>query len=300
MKKRHFQWFVADWCHRQFGAKLGSAELVQMCKALGAGLGLVDENKQDMIQAAGVPLTCVLPPMEPDPDGTQFAPFVPGFNDPKHGDRVFTAVDKALNQAAGAKIPFVIVFSGMGTGEDRDTQFTRIVQGFTTPGPAGESLVSMARHLGVTLVMEALNTRGEESTWRGHPGYLAHSTTELVEKVVQPVGNEAFRLAYDVYHSVMMGEDPVEMARKHGQYIAYIHVAGVMLQDSGHHLQNRGELTLAGQRVDYPAVFRALAEAGVPEGTHALLEYIPNKTQMAGVQSDLWAAIDLCESGISN
>ena len=43
---------------------------------------------------------------------------------------------------------------------------------------------------------------------------------------------------------------------------------------------------------------RALAEAGVPQDTHCLLEYIPNRAQMAEVQADLAAAIDLCESGI--
>ncbi|HLD32125.1 MAG TPA: hypothetical protein VJB10_00895, partial [Candidatus Peribacteraceae bacterium] len=95
MKKRHFQWFVADWCYRQFGAKLGTVGLAQMCKVLGTGLGLVDEDKQDMIQASRVPLTCILPAMGTGDDGAALAPFVPGFNDPKHRVRVFAAVDKA-------------------------------------------------------------------------------------------------------------------------------------------------------------------------------------------------------------
>lgn len=299
MANRHFQWFLADWCHRQFGAKLGIVGLAQVCKALGTGLGLVDEAKQDMIQASGVPLTCVLPPMEPDADGTQYAPFVPGFNDPKHQDRVYKAVDAAIDQAAKAKIPHVIVFSGMDTGEDRVGQFGRIVKAYTEPKVAGgESLITKAERLGVSLVMEALNTKGDPVTWRGHPGYLAQSTSELVQRVIEPVRSRSFRLCYDVYHSAMMGEDPVATVQQHAPHIGYIHVAGVMLADEGHHPQNRGELIIAGQRVDYPAVFRALVEGGVPQGTHCLLEYIPNKAQMAEVQADLEAAIALCESGI--
>lgn len=298
--KRYFKYAVPDWCNRLFGAKHETVGLIELAKKIDADLDLVDYDNWNTVQTAKVGLSCVLPVMGKDDQGEDYAPFVPGFNNPAHYDRVYGAVDEAIDKAAEAnpKVPFVLVFSGFDTGEDHDVQYQRIVEAYTKPKTdGGESLVAKAERLGVTLVIEMLNTLGEEETWKGHPGYLANDTTELVDKVIRPIGSKAFHLAFDVYHIVMMGEDPIAMADAHGDVIGYIHVAGVITQSEGHHPKNRGELTIEGQEVDYKAVMAKLASI-LPEGTYCLLEYIPTESDVATVQVNLEAAIDYCESGI--
>jgi len=289
---RHFRIALAEWCNSGFGAELDIAKQCVLAKRLDADLDLVPYDQWGAVKEAGVAMSCVLPDMGDMP------PFVPGFNDPAHCERVRGAISLALDRASEYDVPFVIVFTGMATKGDRDEQFRLIVEGFTKPGDGErESLVTKAERLGVTLIIEQLNTQGEEKTWRGHPGYLGTSVSELVEKVIVPIGSTHFRLAFDVYHVVMEGLDPLAMIEKHHGHIAYVHAAGVMRQEGGHHPKNRGELHLAGQVVDYPAVMAALAKY-VPEGTYCLLEYIPNEQDPAAVEANLAAAIQLCESKV--
>jgi len=298
LTKRHFIYTLPYWCHHDFGAKHGTKELIGLAKKVGADLDLVPFNQMDEVQNAGVRMSCVLPVMGQDKNGEDFPPFLPGFNNPEHHDRVYNAVDEAITKAAASDVPFVLVFSGYDTGGDRDEQFDLIVKGFTVPKEVGgESLVAKAVRLKVTLVVEMLNTAGDPETWKGHPGYLANNTAELVEKVIRPIGSDFFKLAFDVYHIVMMNEDPIEMIEKWGPYIGYIHVAGVMREGDGFAPTNRGELTLPGQVIDYPTIMAKLAGV-VPKGTYCCLEYIPTRSKLETVQADLQAAIDLLESGI--
>ncbi len=293
---RHFHYVITDWCNRLFGAKLDTEGLCSLAKATGTDLDLVGYDQWGAVHANGVKMGCVMPDMSIDSD--EMAPFVPGFNDPAHHDRVHNAIDAALDKASAAGVPFVIAFTGMDNGDDRNVQFQRIVDGFTKPhGDSQESLVKKAERLGITIVIEMLNVKGDEETWRGHPGYLGTSTDELVEKVIKPIGSKHLRLLFDLYHVTMMGEDVIEMIERHHEFIGYVHVAGVMLQDKGHHPRNRGELTIDGQVIDFPAAMSLLA-THLPKGTYVLLEYIPDPTDPQRVQQDLLEAIKLCESKV--
>lgn len=294
--QRYFQYALPDWCNRLFGAKHDTAGLCELAKFLDVDLDLVAYDQWSDVKKAEIGLSCVLPVMGAAPDGEDYLPFVPGFNDEKLTDQVRGALDEALDKASEGGVPFVLVFTGFDTGDTRDVQYERIVKGFTDDS-SGESLVAKAERLGVTFVIEMLNTEGDEETWRGHPGYLGNNTTELVEKVVRPIDSKNFRLAFDVYHVVMMGEDPLEMIEQHHDVIGYVHVAGVMTSDEGHHPENRGELNLDGQVIDYPPIMAALAQH-LPSGTYVLLEYIPNRITALGVRERLQQAIALCEQDI--
>jgi hydroxypyruvate isomerase len=71
---------------------------------------------------------------------------------------------------------------------------------------------------GVTLLLEPLNTRID------HPGMYLSSTSlglDLVERIDRP----EVRLLYDVYHSVVMGEEPAEVLHGRGDLVGHVHVA---------------------------------------------------------------------------
>lgn len=300
MRERFFDYAMPQWCQGAFGAQLGTQGLVGLSKALSTALDLVPTDQWPTVQAAGVTLSCVLPDMGrvKGPKSDPLPPFAPGFNSKKHKKRVYDALNKALDDAAAAGIKFIIVFAGMDTGEARDVQFQRIVEGFTLAhGGADESLIEKAERLGITFIMEMLNTVGDEATWKGHPGYLGNATAELVEKVVSVIDSPWFKLAFDVYHITMMGEDVFAMIERYHAYIAYVHIAGVMRQADGHHPQNRGEITLAGQVVDYGAVCAKLKQY-VPKGTYILFEWIPTTNEPAAVQAAIKMAIAICENEI--
>ncbi|OGJ67623.1 hypothetical protein A3B61_02070 [Candidatus Peribacteria bacterium RIFCSPLOWO2_01_FULL_53_10] len=249
---------------------------------------------------AGVRLSCVLPDMGVEgPESKPVAPFVPGFNNPETAERTYAAIDTALDRAAKAGIKYILVFTGFDTKEDRAIQCQRIVEGYTViRGSAQESLIKKAERLGITFVIEMLNTEGEEATWKGHPGYLGNNTAEIVANVIRPIGSKNFLLVFDVYHVRMMGEDLIEMIEKYHDVIGYVHVAGVVVQvGGGHHPKNRGELDVNGQLVDYAEVCAKLAEY-LPQGTYVLLEYIPTETDPTKVQQGLADAITICESKI--
>lgn len=297
---RYFRYAATDWCQRLFGAKYDTAGLCGLAAALDADLDLVAHDQWAQVQATKVGLSCVLPDMGVEgPENKAVAPFVPGFCNPETAERTYAAIDTALDRAAKAGIKFILVFTGFDTKEDRAVQFQRIIEGYTVVrGSAPESLIKKAERLGITFVIEMLNTEGDETTWKGHPGYLGNDTAELVEKLVRRIGSPNFKLAFDVYHVRMMGENPIEMIEKYHAEIGYVHVAGVMVQaGGGHHPKNRGELDLDGQLVDYAEVCAKLAEY-LPQGTYVLLEYIPTETDPAKVQQDLAVAIAICESKI--
>lgn len=291
MKKRHFRYALAHWCLCLCPPKFKLPELCDVAQRDKLGLDLVPYADWKQVKNNDATLSGVLPDMGDLP------PFVPGFNNPEHSERVYAAIDLALDRAAAAKIKFVLVFTGYDTGEDRDQQFRRIVDAFTAPSLRhAESLIKKAERLGITFVIEMLNTKGDAETWKGHPGYLGDDMVELVDKVVMPIGNANFKLAFDIYHLVMMGADPIEMIEEFHDMIGVVHVAGVMAKDGGGYEQtNRGELTLEGQAIDYAAVGALLAKY-LPAGTWVLLEYIPTQVDPATVRKNLRAAIDLVES----
>ena len=65
-------------------------------------------------------------------------------------------------------------------------------------------LLPIAEELGVTIYLESANTRYD------HPGVLC-STTEDSACIVEMVSSQRVRLIYDLYHSVVEGEDPVNV-----------------------------------------------------------------------------------------
>ncbi len=70
---------------------------------------------------------------------------------------------------------------------------------------------------GVGLLLEPLNTVD-------HPGYVLSSTLEGLE-LVRAVDHPSVRLLYDLYHSVVMGEEPGEVLAGSGHLVGHVHIA---------------------------------------------------------------------------
>lgn len=71
---------------------------------------------------------------------------------------------------------------------------------------------------GVVLALEPLNTRID------HPGYYLSSTEEGLD-IVDAVGRPEIRLLYDLYHSMVMEEEPSHVLAGRVDRIAHLHVA---------------------------------------------------------------------------
>lgn len=112
----------------------------------------------------------------------------------------------------------------------------------------------IASDYGVGLLLEPLNTVD-------HPGYVLDSTPKGLD-VVRAVDHPAVRLLYDLYHSVVMGEEPERVLAGAGHLVGHVHVADV----PGRHEPGTGE-------VDWPRQLEVLRRAGYsgPLG----LEYQP-------------------------
>ena len=96
-----------------------------------------------------------------------------------------------------------------------------------------------------------------------HPGYLLDATSDAL-RVIRDVDHPAVRLLYDLYHSIVMGEDPEQVLAGSGDLIGHVHVADA----PGRHEPGSGQ-------VDWRRHMAALRTSGYsgPVG----LEYTPTR-----------------------
>ncbi|WEK04164.1 MAG: TIM barrel protein [Candidatus Devosia phytovorans] len=71
---------------------------------------------------------------------------------------------------------------------------------------------------GVRLGLEPLNDRVD------HPGYYLTSTIEALE-IVDQVDRPEIGITFDLYHAMVMGEDPISEIEKHVHRVAHVHIA---------------------------------------------------------------------------
>jgi hydroxypyruvate isomerase len=122
-------------------------------------------------------------------------------------------------------------------GVDAADQNEAIVRSLRAAGP-------VAGDHGIKLLLEPLNTRVD------HAGTYLSSTSlglDLVEQVDRP----QVRLLYDVYHSVVMDEDPAEVLHGRGELLGHVHVADT----NGRHEPGTGS-------IDWDRTIGALLDAG--------------------------------------
>ena len=171
--------------------------------------------------------------------------------DPVTHDEFLDGVDRSARLAARLNARNLIVLSGDARpGIERRRQLDALSAALRRAAP-------VAAKAGVGLLLEPLNTRLD------HKGYFLDSTSEALE-VIRQVDCSEVKLLYDIYHSMVMGEDPVQVLSGSGDKIGHVHLADV----PGRHEPGTGT-------IDWARALGALRAAGYP-GLLGL-EYIPSR-----------------------
>jgi len=177
----------------------------------------------------------------------RFSPTMPGVD-----MQVF--YDGLRDSIANAKVlgaPRVVLGSGMGfPGKKRQAQLDELVGVF-------KKAAEMAQESDIQLVLEPVNTRVD------HPGALLDRTSEAAY-IARAVGSPNFKILYDIYHSSVEGENPVEQLSENRDVIGYIQLADA---------PGRGEPGTGA--IDWKTVLSAVDASGYTEVVG--LEYYPTK-----------------------
>jgi hydroxypyruvate isomerase len=198
-------------------------------------------------------------------------PFVKGFNNPEHHDRVIKATRETINACAAFGFTRVIAFTGMRAGIPDDVGADNCVAGF-------KKIVGHAETKGVTLCLEMLNSRVTDHPMKGHPGYQGDHTDYCID-IIRRVGSPNLKLLYDIYHVSVMDGDLIRRIRQHKDVIAHVHTAGN---------PGRGELDDR-QEINYKPIMEAPVEVG--DQGYVGQEFIPTRDPREG----LWQAVSLCD-----
>lgn len=132
--------------------------------------------------------------------------------DPEQHGEFLDAVRDTLEAAKNVGSPPLIVASGfLRDGVSPEEHRVEAVK-------ALRQAARLAEEAGVTLVLEPLNTKVE------HPGMYLDSTT-LALDIVEEVGSPRLKIIYDVYHSMVMGEDLKQVLSGRLHLVEHIQVA---------------------------------------------------------------------------
>lgn len=216
---------VARWC-------FGNIPLPQLCieaKRIGLdGIDLLSENEWDIPKQHGLVCTVANGP----------GPIADGWNRPDLHDRLVAESERLLPLVARAGIGQMIVFSGNRRGMSDGEGIANCVTGL-------KRIIPTAERLGVTLVMEMLNSKVD------HRDYHA-DRTEWAAQVAAGLGSQRFKLLYDIYHMQIMEGDVIRTLEKHKAIIGHYHTAG---NPGRHEIDETQELY-------YPRIARAIAATG--------------------------------------
>jgi len=218
---------VCRWCFGEFTVE----DLCKEAAAIGlASVELLGPDEWHIPAKHG--LTCALATNVPS------NPIGQGFNRAEHHDAIVADLQKRLPMVKAAGIPQQIVFSGNRAGLSDEAGLEACAAGL-------KRITPLAEQLGVTLVMELLNSKVD------HADYQCDRTPWGVE-LVRRVGSPRFKLLYDIYHMQIMEGDVIRTIRDNIAHIGHFHTAGV---PGRRELDHRQEL-------QYPAICRAIADAG--------------------------------------
>ena len=201
--------------------------LVTEAKRIGyAGFDLVPQEHWGLVNDAGLTVTCV----------GGHSSLTDGLNRRENHDRICREIEENLIKAMQNWIPNLVVFSGNRTGSDDGTDATV---------EALRRVVPFAEEVGVTLILELLNSK------KDHPNYEA-DRTHWGASICEQVNSKRVKLLYDIYHMQVMEGDVIATVGANHAQIAHYHTAGV---------PGRRDLDDA-QELYYPAIVRAIEATG--------------------------------------
>ncbi len=256
---------VCQWCFR-------GIPLDELCAAA-AGMGLqsvelLGPKDFPVLKKHGLTCAMVSNPLAKVGD-TNVGGITHAWNRVEYHDALVTAYESHLKATAEAGFPNLICFSGNRDGMSDEQGLENCAMGL-------KRIIPLAEKLGVTLVMELLNSRVN------HKDYMCDRTEWGVE-LCKRVGSERLKLLYDIYHMQIMEGDVIATIRRHHSYIGHYHTAGV---------PGRNELD-ENQELFYPAIMRAIVDTGY-QG-YVGQEFIPRSKDQGEALAALRAGVDVCD-----
>jgi len=244
---------VCKWCYPNIPLE----EFAERCKDLGiTSIELLNPNEWDVVINKG--LTCAIS------NGSPLG-ITKGFNDPQFHQQLRQDYMSILTGAADRGLKQVICFSGNRNAlSDTD--------GMENCAIGLDPIVKEAEKLGITIVMELLNSKVD------HKDYMCDHTSwgaGLVEKL----GSPNFKLLYDIYHMQIMEGDVIRTIRDNQNYISHYHTGGV---------PGRNEIDET-QELNYKAIINAIYDTGF-DG-YVAQEFIPTRSD---AMSSLKQGVDIC------
>jgi hydroxypyruvate isomerase len=158
--------------------------------------------------------------------------------DQKTHEHFLSLFRRTAENALQLGCPHVVCGSGMGVPYLKRQDSYRVVSA------AFARAAEIAAELGVTILLEAVNTRFD------HPGVF-FSRTEDSYTVARQVNSPQVKVLYDLYHSVAEGEDTLVTLREIAGEIGHVQVAD---------FPGRGEP--GSGRIDWPEKLSQLRDSG--------------------------------------
>jgi len=163
----------------------------------------------------------------------------------------YDGVQRTVERAVVLGCPRIIASGGTGYMRMKRAEQLSLV------ADVYSEIIARTEGSGVEFVLENFNTRVD------HPGCLLDRTSETVD-TARKVGSDRFGVLYDLYHSMVEGEDVAAELAAGRDVIRYLQLADV---------PGRGEP--GSGKVDWPALFETVRGSGF-SGTIGL-EFYPTK-----------------------
>lgn len=218
-----------------------------------------------VLEKYGLSCAMVSFPTGKTPDGTEVGRIEKAFNRLEHHDTLVEIYEPHLRAAAAVGAKNVICFSGNCEGISDEEGLQNCAAGL-------RRLLPLAEKLGITLVMELLNSKID------HPDYQCDRSAWGI-RLCEMLGSAHFGLLYDIYHMQIMEGDIIRSIRENHRHFAHYHTGGC---------PGRNEID-ASQELNYPAIMRAIAATGY-QG-HVGQEFIPTA---ADPLASLRRAVEIC------
>jgi hydroxypyruvate isomerase len=271
--KGRLQQSASKWCY-------GGVSFDDLCRAAKrfglVGIDLLGPGEFKKVQEFG--LACTMTSCNSIPKG---------FNRPEHHEDLIRNLRGAIEATAAAGFRNVVCFSGNRAGMPDDVGLKNCAEGL-------KKIVGYAEEKKIILCMEYLNSKQ-------HTDYMCDSSAWAFE-LVKTVGSPHCKILYDLYHVAMMEativekDDPatgkrvkvaehdlIEKITKNVEAIGHFHTGG---------FPGRNDLD-ATQLLDWPALMRAIAEAGYKG--YVAHEFVPKAKDPAGKLAALKQAVLLCD-----
>jgi hydroxypyruvate isomerase len=234
------------WCYSEIPLET----LCLAAKDFGiSSVELVMPEDMPLLKSHGLGCAMMSFPVGKTPDGIEVGRIEKAFNRVEHHDTLVEIYEPHLRASAAAGVKNVIVFSGNREGLSDEEGLRNCATGL-------RRLLPLTEELGITLVMELLNSKID------HPDYQCDRSAWGV-RLCELLDSANFGLLYDIYHMQIMEGDVIRTIRENHRWFVHYHTGGC---------PGRNEID-ATQELNYPAIMRAIVDTGYTG--HVGQEFIP-------------------------